>query len=130
MANSLGAFWKWFRESQTPRRPKESLSPYVPAASAPTALVTGGGKAWYVFYIPKGRMPKSFGGKSGWDWPKAYFGPFESQALAKAAVRREVNALGELPARYKIRHVTADEFAKLWGKPPEDHFVSSWSAED
>lgn len=127
MANNLRSFWKWFRESQTPRRPKASLEEpiYQPAA----AVATGSSKAWYVFYIPKGREPKSFGGKTGWDWPKAYFGPYESRAAAVSAVQHEARASEEATARYKIRHVTPEEFAKLWGEPPASHFVPPWSSE-
>ena len=86
-----------------------------------------GNKAWYVFYIPKGRMPKSFGGRSGQDWPKAYFGPYESRAAATSAVQGEMAVFEEPATRYKIRNVTPQEFAKLWGNPPESDFADPWS---
>lgn len=79
--------------------------------------------AWYVFYIPKGREPKSFGSASGWRWPKAYFGPYESRAAARLAIRQESQAFEEPAACYKIRHATRQEFKKLWGRPPENSFM-------
>ncbi len=110
----------------------DEIIPHAWSRSHATKRISGrrveGNKAWYVFYIPKGRMPKSFGGKSGWDWPKAYFGPYESRAAASSAVQREMRAFDEPSARYKIRNVTPQEFAKLWGTPPGADFAPPWSS--
>jgi hypothetical protein len=41
-----------------------------------------------------------------------------------SAVRGEMRKLDEPAARYKIRNVTPEEFAKLWGKPPQSEFAA------
>ena len=108
---------------------RRGLSPMSTTTSPHHATKKPANKAWYVFYIPKGRMPKSFSGKSGWNWPKAYFGPYESRAAATSAVQGEMTVFEEPATRYKIRNVTPREFAKLWGRPPESGYAPPWSVE-
>ncbi len=106
-------FWKWLLKSgaSAPSPPyRKKLKPKLAAAPV--------GKAWYVFYLPRGRVPASFGGKSRWRRPKAYFGPYGSRNEAIADIKHEMVALDEPATRYKFRYLTPEEFTKLWGSPP------------
>jgi len=123
----MGKLWNWFKYSQSPQsKTRTKAKPATPRGVEEAPYAVGEfneDKAWYVFYIPEGRLPKSFGGTSGWDWPKAYGGPYENRAAAASAVKRKMREFNESANHFKILNVTPQEFYSLWGSPPQSGFA-------
>jgi hypothetical protein len=79
-------------------------------------------RRYYVFYVPEGREPAVFGGKSGWQYPKSYWGPFATRTEAAYEREREAGKYGftgkQVARRMRIKHLTAVEFRRVW--PPNE----------
>ncbi len=81
---------------------------------------------WYVFYVPPGREPAVFGGKSGWKHPKRYWGPFEerSEAVRMAYVQAANDGVRgkAIASQYRVKRLTDAQFVKVWGNSPGEEF--------
>ena len=89
----LAAFRSIFKKKRKARRVTRISG--APSRRFPAAA------HYYALYYPLGREPGS-----GWKYPKKHFGPFATQAEARATIIGEIQTYGEPRSRYKIKKLT------------------------
>lgn len=88
---------------------------------------------WYVFYVPPGREPEVFGGKSGWKYPKAVWGPFEErrEAVKMANVQAAHDGVRgkSIAKHYRVKRLTNAQYEHAWGTAPDGEYriVQPWA---
>jgi len=121
MASKLRKFITWFRDSLTPPQVLRAEKARRDAAADNSVRTRSASPHYYAFLyrkeqISNGRVLSAK--ESGWESPKQYFGPFDTQAEARAAVQDEITQYGLPRRQYKIQRLTAKQFEQLWGTPP------------
>ncbi len=115
----MGKLFNWFRGSQSKLHGVQAVKIGERDLVQARARRQSRKPMFYAFYYPKGREPGS-----GWKYPKAYFGPFESKSAAEYGVKESWPAkTGESRKRFKIQHLTPSQFKKIWGSLPEVTFT-------